>query len=557
MNYKEEYKMWVDNLLSLKDKEELEALSLEEIETRFSQDVIFGTAGARELMQLGPNRINLFTIRKITYAFAEYLLEQYGAKNLKNYGVVIFHDARHNSVEYAEEICRVFSHFWIKSYIVEKNNLGSTPFTSYCIRQLQAYGGVMVTASHNPKEYNGYKAYNLHGAQLLPCETDEIRKRMMKIKNIFKLEIKVNRDCIFEINDDFLHNYMEAVKNTQFEPTLSRIAKVVFTPQQGVSGDHVLRILKESGYEAIPVKEQINPDPDFSHTKNPNPEVLESWDLARVYLSENNADVAIAVDPDGDRLGVMVNHEGQHVLLDGNQTGAIFLDYILKQLKKRNQIPENPYVFSTFVCSHLTDLIAKNYGCSVWKTPTGIKWMANYLSTKEFEHHKKNFVYGFESSFGYLLKPFVRDKDGAQGTILAAEVCNYYKLQNKTLLHALNDIYKKYGYFYTSAVNVKFPVATYHEKVETLMSVLRAKSINKIADFNVVKKENYIDNPPVKEYRCNLIKIYLENGSWLAIRPSGTEPKLKVYLCNVGASMKELKKQNEKITEAVKNFINS
>ena len=557
MHFKEEFKLWQKNITLPEEKKELETLSLEQITNQFSTDIQFGTAGAREIMALGPSKMNVYTVRKITYAFAKALIKKFGHRNLQKFGVVVFHDARKNSLKFEKEVIKVFSHFFIKTYINTEHQNASTPFCSYAIRQLQAKAGVMITASHNPKEYNGYKAYNEHGAQILPPEVKEIQAEMAKIPNVFDLELTENEDKIQELPDDLFHNYLETVKNIQLNPNLKRKIKIVFTPQNGVGGEQVMQVLEDCGYEVIPVKEQMEPDANFSYTKNPNPEIPASWDLAIEYAKKNDADIILASDPDVDRMGVMVKCENDYILLNGNETGAIFLEYILSQLQLRNKLPVDSVVISTFVSSHLADVIAQYYECEVQKTPTGFKWMGNLISVEPFSNQKKEFIFGFESSFGYLIKNFVRDKDGVQAILMMAEACNYAFNKNKTLLDYLNDIYQKHGYFYNYDFAIKFEGLEPQEKMDTIMTLFRSRSVNKIANFQVTKKEDHFLHPTEPAYKHNLIKFYFTDSSWLAIRPSGTEPKLKIYICCQGDDPVEIKNKAKQLEEAIKMFVDN
>ena len=556
MNYQSEFKLWKKYLTDPKSKKELEAFTLEQIKEIFSSSLEFGTAGVRTFLGLGPSQMNIYTVRKITYAFAKVLLEKHGQKNMSNYGVVVFHDARHFSLEFAQETCRVFSSFRIKSFIVAKNETGTTPFTSYVIRQMRTRGGVMITASHNPKEYNGYKAYNEYGAQILPDEAKLIKAQMDKIKNIFDLEIEPKPDFINEISDDYIHNYIETVKNIQLNSDLARKIKVVFSPQHGVSGPTVLQILTEAGYDVVPVREHMVADPDFTYTKNPNPEALESWDLPLKYAKDHKADIVIANDPDGDRFGAMVRHDDEYIMLNGNELAIIMLEYRLSQLKRYNLLPESSVMINTYVSSHLTDVICSAYKVDTFKTPTGFKWMGNLISEPPYSNSEKNFIFGYESSYGFLISDFVRDKDGAQAALFFCEACNYYMHKGKSLLDVLNEIYQAHGYFYDDDSSFTFKGSAGQEKMNAVMDILKNQTVKKIADLSVLKKDNYWDRPVEIKYRTNLVKLYFSNGSWLAIRPSGTEPKLKFYICNTGLPLNELKVQSNKIKDAIVDFVN-
>lgn len=562
--YKKEYEKWLSfDGLSEELKTELENMNETEIEDSFYTSLVFGTGGMRGIIGAGINRMNTYTIRKANYGFGKYLSDRY---NDLSRGVVIAHDNRHKSVEFAKESACVLASFGIKSYLFD--SLRPTPELSYAVRELNAIGGIVVTASHNPPKYNGYKIYDEDGCQLVPRYADEVVANVDSVTNLFDIDYveydQAKAQGLIEIiGSDIDKLYLETVDTIQLNKDKEKKLKIVFTPLHGTSAVIGLESLKRNGYDVVPVKEQMVADPNFSTVASPNPENAGAFEYAIKYGKEHNADILIATDPDADRLGVAVLHEGEYQLLTGNQTGAILVDYILRTRKEQGTLPKKGMVYNTVVTSELGATIAKKFGMKVESTLTGFKFIGE--KAKEIENTEFEFMFGYEESYGYVIKDFVRDKDSIQALLLISEVANIGKLNGKTLVDYLNFLYETYGYYFEDLVNIQLEGASGASKIKQIMDTFRNDSPTEIIGLEIVKVEDYQTS---KRYigskeeeitlpTSNVLKYFLSDGSWFVLRPSGTEPKLKIYIGVLGDNLESAKEKNKGIREAVVNLVNN
>lgn len=539
----ERYEKWVNSPnLDERYKEVLENMTPEEKNDAFYTTIEFGTAGMRGLLGPGTNRINLHTIRKATQGYADYIKEN--GPEACEAGIAIGYDNRHMSQELAFDCAKLLAKNGIKSYVFE--SLRPTPELSFAVRHLGCFGGIMITASHNPKEYNGYKLYDAKGCQLIPCLAEQVIAKVNAIDDELAIDANVTpeQEALYKvIGADVDRPYYDAVESIQLNPEIEKNIKIVFSPEHGTANVPVQEIYKETGYTCIPVEEQCAPDPDFSNTKTPNPEQSGAYELALKYAADNDADIILVCDPDADRMGVGVKHDGEYVVMTGNQSGAVLLEYILSQLEQQGKMPSNPVMFNTVVTSDLGEMVAKDHGVETEKTLTGFKFIgekvAKYETTGE-----KNYVFGYEESYGSLISPFVRDKDAPQACLELAEAAAYYKnKEGKTLIDVLNDLYAKHGTYEESQVAISLEGEAGAARIKEILSDLRTNGVESINGVPVVRFEDYKE-AVIKEdgkteeltgfVKSDVLKYYLADGSWIAVRPSGTEPKCKFYFCIKG-----------------------
>lgn len=550
-----EFKRWNENsLMDSELKEILTAASDEELEAAFGLELEFGTAGIRGVLGAGPGRFNVYTIKSVTQSYAKLLMKKY--PNELSRGVVIGHDNRHNSAKFSKLAAEVLTSFGIKAYLFEDNKLKPTPVVSYATKDLNCIGGIVVTASHNPAIYNGYKIYDEFGCQLIDGDTKVIAEEMAKIEDVLTLEHVANNDIIETVPATTLENYKEMISNLQFYKNENRDGfKMIYSAVNGTGTEFTPPLLSSFGYDVIEVAEHAFEDETFKNVGNPNPEFEPAWKIPFEYGAKNpDAKIMIIQDPDADRIGCAVNHNGEWIRIDGNQTGPLLIEWKLSQLKLQNKIPNNPAMYSSFVTSDLGDRIAsETYGVKVIKTLTGFKWMGSEI-LKEPERGL-NFVFAYEESYGYVLDSSTRDKDGIQATTMLVEAAWYYAKQGKTLIDVLNDLFTKYGYYYTYTENLNFKPEEIKSKVEPIMSKLRTEAFNELASLKVTNVEDYINglhNMPGQ----NLIKFYFEDGSWIAVRPSGTEPKIKIYFISVDENHEKAKAKCDALFADLKKFLN-
>ena len=511
----------------------------------FYTTIEFGTAGMRGLLGPGTNRINLHTIRKANEGFAAYIEAQ--GEEAKQRGVAIGYDNRHMSPEFAMDSARVLAKHGIRSYVFE--SLRPTPELSFAVRYFHCFGGIMVTASHNPKEYNGYKLYDEKGCQLVPALAQQVIDRVNAVKDELAITADVSAEeekLITVIGKEVDEEYYKNVLSIQLNPDVDKdLVKIIFTPEHGTANIPVKEVYTRAGYHFVAVEEQCTPDPDFSNTPTPNPEEPGSYELALEYAKREDADIILVCDPDADRMGVGVKHEGEYKLLTGNQSGSVLIEYILSQLSEKGQMPPHPVMFNTVVTSDLGEKIANKYGVECEKTLTGFKFIGEKVAKYEVSG-EKNYVFGYEESYGSLIKPFVRDKDAPQACLMLAEAACYYKAQGKTLVDVLYALYEELGYYEESQTSLKLEGQEGAMRIKQILSDLRASDVTEIAGEAVVRFEDYKEciikeKDAVRELtgftKSDVLKYYLADGSWIAIRPSGTAPKCKFYYCVKGTSL--------------------
>ena len=567
MTILEKYNRYLEEpSLSEEFREQLLNMTKEEINDAFYRELAFGTAGIRGVLGPGSNRLNIYVIRKATVGFCRFLLEKYGSR-AKTSGVVISHDNRLFSREFAYEAARTLASYGINAYLFD--TLRPTPELSFAVRKAKAIGGIMITASHNPKEYNGYKVYDKNGCQLLPADIVGLVDIINHLG--FELNVKRGKDPhpgqIVILDETFDEAYRKGVRQIELNKNLDKEGlKIVYSPQHGAAYDNAVKLFKHLGYNVIYVKEQCSPDPLFSNTKSPNPEDPKAYELALEYAKKHNADLIMTTDPDGDRIGIaFLNSQGEYELYTGNQTGALLIDYILSQRKKEGTLSENGVIFNTIVTSSLGEKIADEYGVETESLLTGFKYIGSrihyYSKTKE-----KAFEFGYEESYGYLISPFVRDKDSLQALVIIAEMVNYYRLQGKKLDQVMEEISLKHGYHCDKLYSIFFKGQQGAEVMADIMSDMHANPFTEIGGLKVVKvedflyltryvdgEEQYIENLP----STNAIKYYLEDGSSIAIRPSGTEPKCKFYYGTVSkVSKKEAESKPDMLHKAMIKLLN-
>jgi len=543
MNYKERYRYWLDSpMTDSETKAELLAIADDdkEIKERFHTTLSFGTGGMRGVLGAGSNRVNVYTIRKATQGFAEYIKQQ--GKEACEAGVVISHDNRRFSVRFAEETAGVLAANGIRAYLF--NGLRPTPELSFAVRYLHAAGGVMITASHNPPEYNGYKIYDKRGCQLTLGESERVIELITKISDplaIAALSLAEAGDRIVRLSEELDEAYYRAVCGISLRPELDKTdLKIVYSPQHGTGNVPVRTVLDRLGYHVIPVEEQCTPDTEFSFTKNPNPEMKEAYTLALEYAKRNDADIIITTDPDCDRLGVAVKDSGDYTLMTGNQSAAVLLEYILSTRKEQGTLPKDGLMVNTIVTSDLGDRICESYGISVEKTLTGFK----FIGEKIHRHNSlgdKSFVFGYEESYGCLIADFVRDKDAVQASLMLCEAAAYYRTKGQTLLDVLHGLYERYGFFLDALDNFAFKGISGPERMRALVDDLRFNPPSSVGNESVATMEDYESEAMQKAGfpRSNVLRFILTDGSWVAVRPSGTEPKCKFYFSVVAKDRRE------------------
>ena len=534
-----------------------------EKEDAFYRNLEFGTGGMRGVVGPETNRMNVYTICKANEGFAQYLLKN--VENVKERGIVIAYDCRHFSPEFAMESAKVMATHGIKAYVFQ--SLRPTPELSFAVRHLQAAGGIVITASHNPPEYNGYKLYDETGCQLVPHQGDEVIKYVDAIQNIFDIHVRSEEELKSEglieiIGEEIDTAYINAVKTLEINRDCNKKdLKIVFSPLHGTANVPVRRVLTECGYEQLHVvEEQCTVDPNFSTVASPNPEETSAFEMAINLAKEIDADIAMATDPDADRVGLAVkNPEGEYVLLTGNQTGAILIHYILSQKKAHGTLPAKGKVFNTIVTSDMGAAIARSYGFEVVSTLTGFKFIGE--QARLIEDTDYEYVFGYEESYGYLIGDFVRDKDSVQSVLMCAEAAAYYKEHGKTLYDVLMELYETYGCYREALVNITLKGKEGADKIQAILADFREFTPITVAGKEVVAVEDYKESihtdltndstTAIDLPKSNVLKYTLADGSWFVLRPSGTEPKAKVYIGVIADVIDAADAQVAKIKEDV------
>ena len=573
MSWEETYQTWKDNPELAADlKAELDQLAdnQEALEDAFYEPLSFGTAGMRGVLGVGINRMNIYTVRQATEGLATFMdtLDD----GTKQRGVAISYDSRHHSQEFAFDAARVLGAHGIPTFVFE--SLRPTPELSFTVRHLHTYAGIMITASHNPKQYNGYKIYGEDGAQMPPKESDMITKYIRQVKDIFGVKV-ADKDALIEdgtlniIGDEVDKAYLEEVNQVTINHELvaeeGKTMKLIFTPLHGTGAMLGEKALKQAGFENFTmVPQQAEPDPEFSTVKKPNPEDPAAFDLAIELGKKEGADLLIGVDPDADRLGAAVRQpNGEYKLLTGNQIAAILLNYILTARKDAGTLPSNAVAVKSIVSSEFATKVAANFNVKMINVLTGFKFIAEQI--KNFEADGSHtFMFGFEESYGYLIRPFVRDKDAIQSLVMLAEVAAFYKKQGMNLYDGLQELFKKYGYFAEKTIALTFDGVEGAKEIEDLMTKFREESPKEFAGYKVVALEDFEKSTKtnadgtveeIKIPKSNVLKYLLEDGTWIAVRPSGTEPKIKFYIGTQADSQDEAFAKRQQFEDTVMAFV--
>lgn len=571
--YKEIYEEWLSSAsISEEIKAELRGIKEEkEIEDRFYKELDFGTGGLRGIIGAGTNRMNIYTVGKATQGFADYLNDNYAGEK----SVAIAYDSRNMSKEFAKAAALTLCANGVKVNLFE--SLRPTPMLSFAVRELNCKGGIVITASHNPKQYNGYKVYGDDGCQLTDAPAKEVIGYVNKVTDYANIktmteEKALEKGLLVYIGEDIDKKYMECLKTLTIRDELvkehAKDLKIIYTPIHGTGNIPVRRILHELGYENVTVvKEQELPNGNFPTAPYPNPEDPRVFALALDMAKEIQPDIIFGTDPDCDRIGVVVkDNKGEYQVLTGNQTGMLLTNYILSSLKEMNKLPENGAVIKTIVTTESVRKMTEEYGVTLIDTLTGFKYIGEKI--KEFEESGSNqYVFGFEESYGYLAGTFTRDKDAVVASMLIAEMTLYYKSQGKTLYDGLIELYNKYGYFKESLISIELTGKEGQQQIVNCIDALRNDALKEINGVKVIKSFDYkvskeVNNLTGEEIeiklpKSNVLKYILEDDSWFVVRPSGTEPKMKVYLSVKGSSLKDSDEKTERFKKVIMDLINS
>lgn len=571
MSYQAQYDKW----LAVADlpnylREELLAMDEKTKEDAFYTNLEFGTAGMRGYIGAGTNRINSYVVRQATEGLAK-LIESKGPE-AKERGVAIAYDSRHFSPEFAQDSASVLAQHGIKAYVFE--SLRPTPELSFAVRHLKAFAGIMITASHNPAPFNGYKVYGEDGGQMPPADASALTDFIRAIEDPFAIEIAdfeaAKADGLIEILGEAVDaEYLKEVKSVNINPELiekyGKDMKIVYTPLHGTGEMLTRRALAQAGFESVEiVAAQAQPDPDFSTVKSPNPESQAAFALAEELGRKVNADVLVATDPDADRLGVEIRQaDGSYKNLSGNQIGAIIAKYILEAHKQAGTLPANAALAKSIVSTELVTKIAESYGATMFNVLTGFKFIAEKIQEFE-EQHNHTYMFGFEESFGYLIKPFVRDKDAIQAVLLVAEIAAYYRSQGLTLADGIEQIYQEYGYFAEKTISIELSGVDGAAQIKSIMAKFREQAPSQFNQTAIALFEDFaqqtattqdgtvsqLTTPP-----SDVLKYTLTDDSWFAVRPSGTEPKIKFYIATVGDSLADAEEKIANIEQEINDFV--
>lgn len=564
MNIEKNYERWLQSpKVSLKDKETLKKMTKEEKADAFFKDVEFGTAGMRGVLGPGTNRMNVHTVKKATVAFSQYLLEKF--PDAKKRGVAISHDNRHMSREFTLLIAETFNEFGIDTYIFD--SLRPTPELSFAVRYQKTCAGIMVTASHNPKEYNGYKVYDEFGCQLVPEKISRLLELIAQLPN--ELEIESAKGVIRGKNHVFSSEiddkYVELVEAISLEPTLDKSNfKIVYTPNHGTSYVNAMRIFKDFSYDVYPVIEQCTPDPNFSNTLSANPEEVDAYIEPIKLAKKVGAKLICMTDPDGDRVGLAaLDRNGEYVLFTGNQSAAMLMDYIFMMRQKQGTLSKDGIMYSTIVTSSLGRKIAESYGIKNEVFLTGFKFIGDQIQHYE-EINGPKFEFGYEESYGCLIAPFVRDKDGLQAILMYCEMALYYDKLGKNLIEVYDELGNKFGHHVEDITSRAFKGPQGQKEMKELMDGLHNVPVTQLGTRKVIAIEDYkkqlrFENG--KEEKINLpiadvVKLYFDDGSDVAIRPSGTEPKCKFYVGAVANKKEDAAKATSEIYNDLMKYLN-
>ena len=573
MNYLEEYKRWCEDpafdeetkkeLLSIKDNEE-------EIKDRFYKELEFGTAGLRGVIGMGTNRMNKYTVGKATQGLANFILK----KGTQDKGVVISFDSRHMSPEFSKMTALILNANGIKTYIMDK--LRPVPELSFAVRELKATAGIMITASHNPPKYNGYKVYWEDGAQIVPPNDKDIITEVRNVTDYADIktitEEEARKKGLYnvigkEIDDRYIEELKKCVLNPEIIKEQGKKLKIVYTPLHGAGNEMVQRILKELGFENVyVVPEQEKPDGDFPTVSYPNQEDPKAFKMALELAREKDADVVLATDPDSDRLGIYSKDSktGEYICYTGNMSAMLIAEYEISQREEKGILPENGMIVKTIVSTNLTDAIAEEYGLDLIEVLTGFKYIGEVIKKSE-EKKDRQYIFGFEESYGCLIGTYARDKDGVGAVMALCEAAAYYQSKGLTLWDQMINIYEKYGYYKEGQVSIVLEGADGAEKIKSMMTAMREKDIRSIGDYNVLRFRDYERNilkhmatGGIRENglpKSNVLYYELENNSWCCVRPSGTEPKIKLYVGIKDYDPDKVDKRLEDLQTAMKNLV--
>ncbi|MCC0667958.1 phospho-sugar mutase [Clostridioides sp. ZZV14-6153] len=567
MDYKNNYEMWLNSpyfdeqtkeeLLNIKDDEK-------EIQDRFYKNLEFGTGGLRGIIGAGTNRINIYTVRRATLGILNYIMKTQGEEG-KQKGIIIAHDSRYMSREFCIEVAKTLSAYGVKAYIFEE--LKPTPELSFAVRYLKCAMGIVITASHNPKEYNGYKVYDSDGGQICIDMANDIIAEVNKIDDYsiiksadFEEALSKNLITILdnEVDDEFIKAVKKQVLRQNTIGEYGKKLKIIYTPIHGTGNKPVRRVLNECGFENVMVvKEQELPDSNFSTVKYPNPEEKSVFNIAIEMAKSNGTDLIIGTDPDCDRVGVVVkDSSGEYVVLNGNQVGSLLVRYILESLVEENKLPKNnPTIIKTIVTSELGAKIAKAYNVDCLNTLTGFKFIGEKIKAFK-ESNDRSFIMGYEESYGYLIGTHARDKDGVVSSLMICEMAAYYFSKGMNLYEALIDTYNKFGYYKEDLKSVTLKGIDGIKKIKEMMLYFRSVKIDNVADVKVDKILDYkdgVDDLP----KSDVLKFLLEDGSWIAIRPSGTEPKIKFYFGANSDNQEDVESKLNNLISYILNVVDS
>lgn len=561
MEYNKVYEEWLNNeYIDEKTKEELRSIkeNKSEIEDRFYKELEFGTAGLRGKLGAGTNRMNIYNISKVTQGIADFIKEK--GPDYMDRGVAIAYDVRHFSKEFAKTAALVLAGNGIKAYLFE--DIRPTPELSFTIRRLHTAAGIIITASHNPRDYNGYKVYWEDGAQVLSSIADPMSEKISMVKkfedvNTIDEKAALDRGLLRIIGKKLDDEYIAKVKSLSIRDNIDKDIKIIYTPLNGTGNIPVRRVLKERGFtNIVVVPEQENPDPDFTTVGYPNPEDTKAFKYSEDLGKKIGAELLIATDPDCDRLAIEVKDKnGNYIPFNGNQTGAILIKYIVEGMHEKGTLPKNGAIVKSIVTGDLGKVIAEEYGVTTFESLTGFKNICGRIP--EFEATGKyEFIFGYEESIGYTTGTFVRDKDGVSSAMLLCEAAAYYKTQNKTLIDVLNETYEKHGYYKEKQISLVLEGVEGKARIDRMMKTYRKSYPKKIGNMNL---DNFIDF--LEGYgdipSSDVLKFYLSGGSWYAVRPSGTEPKIKIYLYTKASTSDEADEKLEIMEEVIMKNLNS
>ena len=572
MSWENTYQLWNDfENLDTEMRSNLDQLegNAAELEDAFYTNLEFGTAGMRGVIGAGTNRMNLYTVRQATEGLARFIEER--GEDAKKRGVVIAYDSRHKSPEFSLEAAKTLGKHGIKTYLFE--SLRTTPELSFAVRYLNTFAGIMMTASHNPPEYNGYKVYGEDGGQFPPAEANELTEYVRQVENILEVEVLEKEELLDQnllemVGEEIDEAYLEKLDTVNIDRDLiqrNSDLNIVFSPLHGTATMIGSRALENAGFENVTlVPEQAQPDPDFTTVKSPNPEDPDAFELSIELGKEIGAEILIATDPDADRLGMAaLLDNGEYEVLTGNQIAALIVDYLMKAYEKQDSLPDNGVILKSIVSSEMPAVIAEKSGVETVNVLTGFKFIAEKI--KEYEAtEEKEFLFGFEESYGYLLESFVRDKDAIQALIFLAEIAAYYKEQGMTCYDGLQSLFEEHGYFKEKTISITMSGITGAEKIKQLMLSLRENAPTSFGDVQVNAVEVYQastktsadgQTETIEFDKADVLKYYLDDGSWIAARPSGTEPKIKFYIAAVADTSDEVDQKVVAFEETINQLI--